>query len=448
MTSVFLTAALDYATRMLPVFPCAPRGKEPAVARGFHSATTNPETIKRLWRQADRNIGIPTGSVSGFWVLDVDGEDGEASLRALEAKHGPLPATREVITGSGRHFWFKYTRPDSIHRRSDRARSRYQRRRRLCDRAAAHPSGGRAITGRLIRTINSPTRRIGWSGSPARKPQSISERALAQLRPAIGWRTATRMPTDRPRSMPRSKRSPPRCPARATTRSTARLQTVSARRRRRTRRPGHRAPDRGLPPQRPGQRRRAAFRRGDNSERARRLEAPTLAIGCRMSELRPYQIEIIARIRSYARTASAASSWWRRPAAAKRSSPPPIIKAEVERYKNVLVLAHRREIIAQTSEKLHAHGIAHGIIQAGLSAASARARAGGRDPDAASARHPAAMPCDLPPADLLIVDEATTRPAQTYQKIIDGLSGCDAARPDGHAMPRRRARARRHFRRQ
>ena len=58
-----LDAALDYAARMLPVFPCAPRGKEPAIARGFHAATTNPETVRRLWRQADRNIGIPTGAI-------------------------------------------------------------------------------------------------------------------------------------------------------------------------------------------------------------------------------------------------------------------------------------------------------------------------------------------------------------------------------------------------
>ena len=32
----------------------------------------------------------------------------------------------------------------------------------------------------------------------------------------------------------------------------------------------------------------------------------------------------------------------------------------------MLVLAHRREIIAQTSDKLRAHGIPHGIIQAGV----------------------------------------------------------------------------------
>jgi superfamily II DNA or RNA helicase len=33
---------------------------------------------------------------------------------------------------------------------------------------------------------------------------------------------------------------------------------------------------------------------------------------------------------------------------------------------SVLVLAHRREIIDQTSKKLHAAGVAHGIIQAGF----------------------------------------------------------------------------------
>ena len=112
MSTALLQAALNYATRQrLPVFPCLPRGKDPAVARGFYAATTNPETIRRYWRIADRNIGIPTGSISGFWVLDVDGEDGERSLRRLEAAHGALPPTREVITGDGRHFWFRYTGP-------------------------------------------------------------------------------------------------------------------------------------------------------------------------------------------------------------------------------------------------------------------------------------------------------------------------------------------------
>jgi hypothetical protein len=104
--SDLLAAALDYAARGLPVFPCVPRGKTPAVPRGFHSATTNPATIRRYWTDPDRNIGIPTGSPSGIWVLDVDGVEGEASLRALEIKHGAIPKTRGSITSRGRHVWF------------------------------------------------------------------------------------------------------------------------------------------------------------------------------------------------------------------------------------------------------------------------------------------------------------------------------------------------------
>src|SRR4051795_1668375 len=96
--SEFLSAALDYASRGLPVFPVVPRGKTPAVPRGFHRATTNPATIRRYWTDPDRNIGIPTGAPSGIWVLDVDGVEGEASLRALEIKHGAIPKTRGSIT--------------------------------------------------------------------------------------------------------------------------------------------------------------------------------------------------------------------------------------------------------------------------------------------------------------------------------------------------------------
>src|SRR6478672_4719574 len=71
-----LRAALGYAAARRPVFPLSPRSKEPAIARGFHSATTNPETIRRYWRVPDRNIGIATGALSGVWVLDIDGDEG------------------------------------------------------------------------------------------------------------------------------------------------------------------------------------------------------------------------------------------------------------------------------------------------------------------------------------------------------------------------------------
>ena len=53
----------------------------------------------------------------------------------------------------------------------------------------------------------------------------------------------------------------------------------------------------------------------------------------------------------------------------------------------MLVLAHTREIIKQTSEKLFAHGIEHGIIQAGFHDAAGRAGAGRQRADAMVARH-------------------------------------------------------------
>jgi hypothetical protein len=110
--SPLLDAALAYAARRLPVFPLIPCGKTPAIKRSFHDATLNPQTIRRHWRIAARNIGIATGASSRAWVLDIDGEDGEATLRRLEARYGSLPPTREVITGGGgRHLWFEYTVP-------------------------------------------------------------------------------------------------------------------------------------------------------------------------------------------------------------------------------------------------------------------------------------------------------------------------------------------------
>jgi len=122
-----LEHALRYARRGWRVFPIWPirngrcacgtacgrdGGKHPIgrlAPHGVHDATTAEATITRWWTDTpDANIGIATGAVSGLVVLDVDGEDGEASLAALEREHGPLPATPTVLTGKGRHLYFTY----------------------------------------------------------------------------------------------------------------------------------------------------------------------------------------------------------------------------------------------------------------------------------------------------------------------------------------------------
>jgi hypothetical protein len=41
-------------------------------------------------------------------VLDVDGEEAEAALAALEAQHGALPVTVQQVTGRGRHICFRW----------------------------------------------------------------------------------------------------------------------------------------------------------------------------------------------------------------------------------------------------------------------------------------------------------------------------------------------------
>jgi hypothetical protein len=103
-----LRNALTLAKKGLRVFPCLERDKRPATLHGVNDATINPDMIRRWWQQNPRfNIGIATGAPSNIFVLDVDGIDAESELRKLEAQHGTLPATVEVITGRGRHVWFK-----------------------------------------------------------------------------------------------------------------------------------------------------------------------------------------------------------------------------------------------------------------------------------------------------------------------------------------------------
>ena len=71
-TDGMLDAALVYAGRGWPVFPCQPGGKEPATRHGFRDASTDPGQIRSWWtRQPHANVAIATGA-PGPDVLDVD----------------------------------------------------------------------------------------------------------------------------------------------------------------------------------------------------------------------------------------------------------------------------------------------------------------------------------------------------------------------------------------
>jgi bifunctional DNA primase/polymerase-like protein len=115
-------AAIALGARGLRVFPCWPRRKEPAVKDNLRLAAVDETVIRRFWGEEGRyNVAVATGRASGIWILDIDAEDGgERTLRELEATHGELPKTVEVITGAGRHLYWKW--PDGIEIRNAQSR--------------------------------------------------------------------------------------------------------------------------------------------------------------------------------------------------------------------------------------------------------------------------------------------------------------------------------------
>jgi hypothetical protein len=114
---LLLRAALAYAGRGVPVFPCEPGAKRPLTRNGHWDATTDRRAIERWWRrQPSANIGLPTGNKNGIVVLDVDADGGgPESLAKLEREGAPVPKTAKTRTGGGGvHIFFRYPRGTEI----------------------------------------------------------------------------------------------------------------------------------------------------------------------------------------------------------------------------------------------------------------------------------------------------------------------------------------------
>jgi hypothetical protein len=121
MPSELAEQAINVARNVGPVFPCR-EDKKPATQHGFKDASRDPGVIERMFsRPGAALIGVPTGEVSGFDVLDVDTGEGDEfpdekkrlkrlSARTwLHASKEHIPSTRIYRTQSGGyHVYFDH----------------------------------------------------------------------------------------------------------------------------------------------------------------------------------------------------------------------------------------------------------------------------------------------------------------------------------------------------
>jgi DNA repair protein RadD len=134
-------------------------------------------------------------------------------------------------------------------------------------------------------------------------------------------------------------------------------------------------------------------------------------------ELRPYQREVIGRFNGEVAAGRRRVLLVAPTGSGKTVIASATVADAASNGRQVLFLAHRRELIQQASRKLYAVGIGHGIVQA-----SFPTRPGERVQVASistlDARAIRTRTMDLPAADLVVVDEAHHAPARTYRRLL------------------------------
>jgi len=78
-------AALAFARAGIPIFPCVRDGKRPLTSAGFNDASSDIDQVSAWWaRWPGANLGMPTGSLSGVDVVDIDVAQAISGFDAFE----------------------------------------------------------------------------------------------------------------------------------------------------------------------------------------------------------------------------------------------------------------------------------------------------------------------------------------------------------------------------
>lgn len=110
-----LPEAAAFLAQQYPVFVCGDN-KRPLTENGFHDAVTDPDEARRMFRRPGAAmIAVPTGTISGLAVVDLDVKEGRFGLEWLAANEWRIPPTRRHSTVSGGlHLVFRYPEGRSI----------------------------------------------------------------------------------------------------------------------------------------------------------------------------------------------------------------------------------------------------------------------------------------------------------------------------------------------
>ena len=137
----------------------------------------------------------------------------------------------------------------------------------------------------------------------------------------------------------------------------------------------------------------------------------------RVPELRPYQGDVIARIKAEIAAGCRSVLMVMQTGAGKTVTAAAFCADAIEQGRRVLWLTHRRELVTQASRTLYRYGIEAGVILPGFPMRLGEAM---QVASIASlhARAIRGSSIDLPDADLIVVDEAHHAPARSWRRLL------------------------------